>query len=611
MRIPRFKTTYVLIFLLASAISMPVLRSSVSAQTGGMITGFENGKVRINWGTTDGLVNGIVLNVFKKIDVIHPVTHEKFDTSETGIGKIEITECYPDYSLAKIISASQQFSVGNSVKISFDAGAVSGVLQAAEKGTVTGINNQLVKFNMGRRDGVEEKLIFDVFRVAGPKVHPVTGEVLEARNTYIGKVMVMRVTEEDATAQIIAQEQEIQAGDRVILSPQQTGDLEMMPDTTMGIFAEETAEKPLGLRRQAAEFSLPDNIIAAVTRISGRDIYFIWRGDYGFPAGRVFGVYRREELRHPETKKLIGKPLILLGKIKLIESIGKLGRGVIITSDAEMLPRDFVGLTEGETVESGQIITPGNAAEVYQAQRSDILQQAQELTVQVQQIQAEMTVLGNALDKLDRIDRELAAQKVLSQKLSESVEEIKMLIRNEGFPVESVALQPSRAAAERIESPGSNANILRLKYTDDIDVKLELVNKTLLVSLDIDSAGALSMRPQIPAQKIPQKAAEDTAQIAKDTVTGTGMLEKVGGEETAGAAKIPFYKNWLFLTVFILILFGIAGALYFILVLKKKESEEETEYEEEAELEDVESDEFLEEEIIPEEEEIDSVDEEV
>jgi len=604
----KFRQTFTclaVIIVLAACITV-----SVQAQSFGRVMGFENNMVRINWGTNDGLVQGILLNVFQEVAIYHPVTRERFGSSESIVGTIEVAECFPDYSFARIVDSTEQIRIGNIVRISFDSPDFSSDEGEAEKGTIINVNNRLVKFNMGRFDGVENNLIFDVFRYLGPSRHPVTGEQVEPENLYIGKVVVMSVEDKEALAQIITQEREITTGDHVLLSAQQESDLEIMPRQQQAAVQAATPEVQQEEPQKLPEtISPPDNVVGTVTRVADRDIFFIWRGDYDFSAGRVFGVFRKEELRHPETNRVIGNPLILLGKISLVESIGEVGRGAVLSSDADILPQDLIGLTEGETVQSGQVVTPANAEEVYQARRSDLLEQAQDLTEQVQQIQGEMTVLRSTLDRLDRIDRELSAQKALTNSMNQSLEEIKMLLRGEGFPVESAELIPSRANVERIEMPGSESNVLRLKYTDDIAVKLELIDKTLLVSLDVDSLGRTRMVSSMPTEAARPGIPADTTHVPPDTITGTGLIETVGEEEAAGK---PFYSNWIFLSVVILILIGAAGALYFLLVLKKKKTgAPEGDEEEGGEIEDVDEDEFGGEGFGEEEEEIESFDEEL
>ncbi|MFC1477623.1 hypothetical protein ACFL6L_04045 [candidate division KSB1 bacterium] len=600
----RFRCITVVLALLVVA---PVITSGLNAQSTGQVIGFEDGMVRINWGTNDGLIQGILLNVFQEVPTIHPVTRERFGTAESIVAQLEAAECFPGYSLAKVLSSTAQIKVGDIIRISFDTPDLETGEGDVEKGTIVNITNQLVKFNLGRRDGVEENLIFDIIRMLGASRHPVTGERIEPRNIYIGKATVVKVNEDDAIAQIITQERDVLIGDRVLLSAQQAGDLEMFPTETELPVTEQQVMDVAGQPEITAQpeavsgMALPEKVVGTVTRIQDKDVFFIWRGEYDFPAGKVLGIYRQEQIVHPETKIEIDTQLFLIGKINLIESIGVLGRGLLVSSDADILPGDYIGVSEGETIVSGQVVDPEFSGDVYQSQRSDILALAQELTEDIQQVQGEMAIVRTALMRLDRIDRELADQKVVTNAINNTLDEIKMLLRGEGYPIESVDLVPTRASYEMIDAPGSEQNTLRIRYTDDVNVKLEMIDKTVFVSLETDTATGVVSLPE----------REERRPVVIDTTTRTRDSLKTATTETvddeAGGA---FYTQMWFVLTMIVVLIGVAGALFFLLVLKKKkagsaaadEDEEEAGDEEEGDEDSIED----EDEIIPDEEEIES-----
>ncbi len=159
----------------------------------------------------------------------------------------------------------------------------------------------------------------------------------------------------------------------------------------------------------------PSNIVGTVTRVSEKDLFFIWRAEYGMPVGRVFGIFRRIEIPHPEREGVIvDDPLIQIGTATLRESIGKLGKAFVSVSDTEILPDDLVGLSGGDATALEQAVTPENVQQVYESQSSDILRAAQDLTSQVYQLQAAMNIVRSALVKIDGIDRELISQRAIS-----------------------------------------------------------------------------------------------------------------------------------------------------------------------------------------------------
>ncbi|MCP4727850.1 MAG: DUF4366 domain-containing protein [bacterium] len=564
-------TLFFLIVSISAASFMPA-----SAQQYAKIASVETNRVRIDWGTRDGMVNGTILDVYQIVDIKHPVTGEIYGSNEKIVGQIEIVDSSDDHSFARILNSTEQIKIGNIARISFDTG-LSGMAagQEYDKGSITSVNNKIVNFNMGGSDGVEENLLFDIFRNIGASTHPVTGEQIPSRDVYIGKLIVTNIKARESTGQIIAQERDIIPGDKILLSLQQASDLELYRQQP--VVEEETAAQRPEVRQEVMQqpgtlpetISAPGNVVGTVTRVSDNDVFFIWRGDYGFNAGRIFGIYRRETLRHPETDEVIGNPLILIGKTSLVESIGELGRSRLLSSDADILPQDLIGLTEGETVQSGQIVTPENTEEVFTSQRSDILQQAQALTDQVRDLQAEMTVVRGAIARLDRIDRELAATRVMTQQLGETLNDIKMILLGEGIPLEGSELRPSETSIERLESRGTGPNVLRIKYTDDIDVNFEVVDKSVLISLEVDSSGmSRFVTTDKPAETTPQRpvvtepALMDTSTIpaeSEEDTSETGELVEEGG--------IP---TWLIIVIIVLAVAALGGAGYLFMTKKKK-----------------------------------------
>jgi len=584
------------IFLLAFITAVMLLSPQVFAQQKGMITSLENGMVRINWGTFDGIAPGTVLNIFREEVKYHPATGERLATHERLVGKIEVVQCRDDYSTAKIVNFSEAFKIGDIIKISYDEpGTGKSLLQSAEKGTILNVDNLIVKFNMGGIDGVEPNLYFDIYRIEGSSSHPVTGAPIEPKRIYIGRLQAISVENDFTTGQVIARERDVLTGDMVELSSLQASDLEMAA-RQMVTEPEPVVPEVWNVRKETGQIAPPSNIVGTVTRVSARDIFFLWREDYGFPVGRVFGIFRRIELPHPETGVIMDRPLIQIATATLRESIGKLGKASISLSDADILPNDFIGLTGGERVSAEQIITPENIEQVYEARRSDILMLAQDLTNQVRNMQTEMTVVRSALNKLDRIDRDLAAQKALT---NEILNEVKMIRRGEGLPAAGVYLPPLDESVERMEIPGARIKELRLQYPDYIGVDFQLEGNRLSVILDVDST---SKRSLIPAEETPP----DTG---KAYTTGSGStLEKVSPVQTG---KTPFWRSLRGLFTAFLILLAVAGALYFLYYKKKVSTETTSKIDEESEEESFEEDEeFAEEleEIIPEDEALEDID---
>lgn len=562
-----FKITILLILSL-------MLSGQAFGQQTGRVIGLENGLIKLNWGSTDGIVKDVLLNVYRVIQIKHPATGEVLGVNEKQIATIVVEESDMQTSLAKILRSTNDIELNDIVKVSFEMGVGADNSGVVEKGVITNVSNNLVSFNMGTNDGIETNLLFDIFRNIAATQHPQTGENIPARNRYIGRLIVTETKQNISTGQLIAFERDILPGDKVFLSRQQAGDIEIDKANTgiqTPIMAQNISRDEIS-NIQKESISEPSNIVATVTRVDNTDLYFIWRGPYDFQSGRVFGIYRKESLYHPDSGELIGTPHILIGKAKLVETLGELGRALLLSNDADILSSDLVGMMEGETVREGQIITPENSKEIFQSQSSDILNRANVLTGNVRKIQAEMAIVKAALNKLDRIDRELASQKMLTQNLVSSVNEIKAILLGEGISVGGSSIRPSMASIERTESPGSDFNVLRVKYTEGMSVNFEVVDNNILVKLELDSLG----RTMLVAEEKPKETisnpddslsmtSTDQGGISAEDTSGSGELSLAGEDEA-----VPFYKDWLWLSLIALVLLGVAGGLYFMFVMKKK-----------------------------------------
>lgn len=552
-----------------------MLSGPVFSQQTGRVLGMQNGLVKLNWGSEDGIVKGVLLNVYRVNQIKHPATGEVLGVDEKLIATIEVEESDTQTSLAKIIRSTNDIDLNDIVRVSFETGLVSNNNIVLEKGVITNVSNNLVSFNMGSNDGIETNLLFDIFRNIAATQHPQTGERIPARDRYIGRLVVTETKQNTATGQLIAFERDILSGDKVYLSRQQAGDIEIdkaITEAQSSTIGQRISQEDISTVQQDA-ISEPGYIVATITRVDNSDLYFIWRGPYDFQSGRVFGIYRKESLYHPDSGELIGTPHILIGKAKLVETLGELGRALLLSYDADILSEDLVGMMEGETVREGQIITPGNSKEIFQSQSSDILIRANDLTNSVRKIQAEMAIVKAALNKLDRIDRELASQKVMTQNLASSVNEIKAILLGEGISYGGAGIRPSMTSIERTEMPGSDFNVLRIKYSEGMNVNFEVVDNNIIVKLELDSLGRTMLVPEeipmeTPSQQndsLQSNPAIDQGSTSLEDTSGSGELSIAEDEES-----VPFYKDWLWISVIIIILLGVAGGLYFMLVMKKK-----------------------------------------
>ncbi|MFC1555068.1 hypothetical protein ACFL7D_10565, partial [candidate division KSB1 bacterium] len=568
-----------------------------------------NGIVRINWGTNDGITEGVILNVYREDIVYHSATGEQLTSTEKLIGKLEINQTQADYSIASVRMSDQSFRVGDIIKISYDEMAEDpAVRMSQDMGTIQSIEDLIVTFNLGRQDGVEINQYFDVFRDIGPSAHPVTGIAISAKTIYIGRLIVISVDQNTSKARIAQRERDVNIGDRIELSPLQASDIMMM---------EETPEEAMMQRELPAEMTTtqsevtkpltpPDKIVGTVTRVSGRDIYFLWRSNYGFDVGRVFAIYRRIDIEHPETGIIIDNPLIQVGTATLSESIGKLGKAFISSSDDDIIMNDYLGLSEGEMVSSNQVIGPQNIEQVYNVQRSDILGIAEDLTNQIVQMRTELDGVKETISKISSIEANLAAQRAMNVQNRETLRTIQAML--EGNYPEGYSLSESGASMELSEVPLRGTNVVKFEYPKDIDIDFQSLSQIITALMTSEGADLSTIAQSLSSSQ--QQVTQMTSQPG-DTTLGANTQITSGDDTVEGESG---FWGSLFDIKMLSIIIGslavVAGGLYFLLFMKKKSpSSPVAEEGEDDEL--VEEDDFedADEEIIPEDEEIESFEE--
>ena len=191
-------------------------------------------------------------------------------------------------------------------------------------------------------------------------------------------------------------------------------------------------------------------------------------------------------------------------------------------------------------------------------------QEAIDLTKEILSIQKEIADLKVMAYKVDQIERGLRDQRRVTTQLQDDVQEIKDLLKygtiERKGPDEGAELDVAG-------TPGAKENTFRIKYTDDINLRFQLKDKTLTVGLDPDTAKFEGM----------DYAGMDST---------AGMITAEGGG--------VFYKNWFFWAIAALVELG--AITFLVLTIRKKKGKAPAGEEEEFEDEEEEEEETLEEE---------------
>jgi len=559
---------------------------SASTFEEGKILKVSRDKVEINWGTEDGIVVGLKMNVYRKVDIIHPVTKERYGQGKEVIGQIEIVNASTSFSVGKIVSSVKFFQPGDFVEIAFVKSDIEerGVRQ--QKGIITDIQGDRVQFDLGKADGVEKGLIFDVYRQAESQIHQTTGELIEGEKSLVGKITVVSAEKNRSVGEVISSSGEIQAGDLLELSDYQKGDLEV--ESRM-----REQQRASQIPDQRAEVTLSDIDVfteqvvkGVVTKVENDDVYFLWDNGFSFKPGDKLGIYRQEKITHPITGKEIGNKLILIARVELLQSTEHGGMGKIISKDAAVKWKDLVGiLTDEKPVQQVSSVIPPPQGKKQTGKPSPQVQEARNLVNEINQIQKEIRYLRGLQNKINNIEKSVAEQKRVTENLEKTVNQILEAVAPELKEGQQISLVPSKASMEVFDRPGTSEHTMRIKYTDDIDVKFQVANKTLYVTMDADT-------PRI--REASQLESQPSGEVVSEPEIQPSQTRQAVVEQETGGQTTPFYKNPIILIGVAVGLLIIAGALFFLMKMKKgkapkvpvEEDEEETAEEEEISAED-------------------------
>ncbi len=422
---------------------------------------------------------------------------------------------------------------------------------------------------------------FDVYRQLPSRIHPSTGELIEGEKVLKGKISVTSVGKDVSSGEIISSGGDIKVGDFLELSAFQRGDLEVenepggiQPEQKSGKLTQKQEKEPSDLD------ILSEKIVrGVVTKVEKNDVYFLWDNGYQYKPGKKLGIYRLEKIVHPISKKEIGDKLILIARINLVKSTKYGGKGRVITRNAEIKWKDLVGvLTEEKPAQRMPVVTAKKEKIQPPQKKIKKKEEAQSLVKEINQIRSEIKYLRSLSRKISNIEKSLAQQKKVTKNLEKTVDLILKAVAPELKEGKPLTLVPSKASMEVYQAPGSKENTMRIKYTDDINVKFQVANKTLLVSLDVDTPRIKEVlktqqpaEVQAPSEKSPTEQKISTTQPEKKTLL----------------VKAPFYRNKLILIGIAAGLLVIAGVLFFLIKIKKGKAPSIPEEEEEEEEEEI------------------------
>jgi len=519
-----------------------IIASANGQKIEGKITEVSGNKVEINLGTLDGIVEDTFLEIYKKSKLVHPVTGEEIRTQKERIGVIRIDNADYEKSEGTLVSYQKNPKVGYNVEILIDDYEYRiGDKSVSSNGVVkdAGVKNAII--SLGSEDNIEKGLIFDVYRNV-PIENPQTGEQITTKPKKVGRLMAANVRETDTYCKVL--DGDVKVGDDVKLADKQQGDISL---------EKYFYEQP----QQVKEPQQKVKGIGRIYKIDEDGIHIYFDRLYNLKEGDLLSVYRQEKLTHPVTNKFLGEELIKVAEISLINVNRKEGTAEVISSDADIKVSDVVKV---ERLLGRKQISTLDETPVEKPKTTDETKQALNITKELINLQKEIFSLKSLVYRVNYIEEGLKEQKNLTASLQKDMNEIKDYIKY-GTLEEKEGLGSGSEVAI-IGDADSKENTFRVKYTDDVDLKFQLKNRTLMVDLDVDSSKFSNVRYESP-----------------DTIS----LLTEAGEEKA------WYRNWFYWAIAAVIELLLI-LLLFIKVRKKKEkvekaklAEEET-FEEEEEL---------------------------
>ena len=591
MRINKLKYIIFTLFLFLNGYGLTAFQAESN------IVKIEGNNIYVNWGSNDGIRAGMVFSAYRGIGVRHPTTSEEFEIEKELVGNIKITEVFPEYSIGKMVSKRIEPRIGDYLELIINSGGEEDILSLSlmdnKKGLILSIDEGIVNVNVGEDDGIQAGLLFDVVREVILK-HPVTGENLERKKYLVGKISVESVKKGMSVCDILSGWEDIKVGDEVVLSERQRSDMGIDVLGREKELVSELSEKELEKLLLSPEKLIEQKFFGKILKINSETNTAVFSWEEGFnksiiSQGNNLGIYRKERVIHPITKVEIGIPEILIGEGSFIRIIGNNGELRILNTEAQIKKGDIVGLVEERPSEMPE---SRRTAETTIGKRIDLRKEAETLTQDVIRIQDDLDRLRAMSDRIRNIEKSIASQKVVTSALKKDISDIKEKL---SFIAESggISLIPPQTTMELYGAHPEKAKSFRIKYTDDIDVKFQFRDRTLLVSLDVDSA---KVKSKMSADKY-APLSEKEFESETDEYGEIYDFSELGLGETMKKEK-PFYIKYMTYIIgaiaALILLFAVFSLVKKKEVKKKPPAEEEIEFgeeEEEEELEEIEEEE--------------------
>ena len=580
-----------LIILIVILLFNPLLTGALQNESS--IVKIDGKDIYVNWGSNDGIARGVVFNIYRSEDRSHPITGEDVDKQSLPIGSIKIFEVFPEYSIGRLQSRVQDPQVGDYLELIVDSGEENPAGNT-QMGSVTNIDKGRIEINVGSEDGIQEGLLFDVVRDMVLK-HPVTGEMLDRRKYIVGKISVSSVDKNSSICNVLSGWEDIRIDDEIALSEKQRSD--------MGVdIAQKETSQQIPLEKELVEILIPEKkeiplhkFFGKVIQVNNKTKTIVFSWDKGFDGSSInqganVGLYRKERVVHPITKVEIGSPEILIGKGNYVRTVKGNGEVKVLIAETSLKKGDMIGILTEEPISQ----VTKRTTETTIGKPLNLKQEAERLTQEVVNIQNDIDELKLLKNRISAVEKGISSQREITNKLRKDVEEInnKLTLLVEGGGASPIPSQTT--TMELYGTRPEDVKTYQIKYTDDINVKVQFQDNTLLVSLGVDSTKTKEIASVTKTEKseIPiEETGEETG--VKETEEVVDISEIEGETEKITTSNyIQYILKYKFH-----IIGGVVGlaALYLVFSFLKKRGGEKKKSAGKGELDFEEADEDLEE----------------
>ncbi len=527
-------------------------------QSESSIVKIDGSDIYLNWGSNDGIEPGIIFNAYRMTGMSHPATNEQMEIERDLVGSIMVTDIFPEYSIGKVISKRQNPKVGDYLELVINFSDKE-IVTTNKKGIIISIDGGKVEVNVGKNDGIQQGLIFDVMREE-VLAHPVTGELLDKRNILVGKISIESVKGVTSVGDVIAGWEDIKVNDNIVLSEAQRSDMgiDRLTEEKEQNAVQEGKISEMELEKLISPGESKD-FLGKIVNVDNKARQAVFSIESGydkrwFRQGNNFGIYRKEKILHPITKVELGSPEVMIASGSFIRLSGQNGVLDIIDMETNINKGDFVKFREQTARSSG----PRRTAKSTVGKKIDLQSEAEYLTQEILRIQDDIDDLKTFSNKINSIEKSLSSQRRITNALRKDINDIKgkLDILIEGGGVGS--LIPSQTTMELYGAHPEKAKSLKINYADGINVKVQYQDEVLWVSLDVDSGKAKSKTKDIEQKKSfveegPVETAED-----EEIIPLSELLDE----------KPSFLKKYLFHILGGLVVLG--GGFFAFSFLKKK-----------------------------------------